>query len=426
MSSARTERLKAYRFRLNLTADQRSLCEVTAGHCRFTWNFFLSQRESWYQAVSSIPSKDRDPSVAPTGYNSQAVQLPALKAQFPWLKDAPSQCLQQTLMDLERAYRNFFEGRMGYPKFKRKDGSMDSFRFPCSACIRRRNDSINLPKLGWVSLRNSYKRIRGQIRSVTVSRRGSHWYASVLYKQEVPLPVCASVTSVGLDRNCGDNLCALSNGEIVKGLTPLKSSATKLKRLQRALSRKKKGSSNFKKQRAKIARCHQKIADIRGDLLHKLSHRLSKSHATVVLEDLRVRALSASAKGTIESPGSHIKQKSGLNRSILERGWGELERQLTYKMQWAGGSVVKVNAAYTSQRCACCGHTEPENRNDRHFECRSCGHIDHADINAAKNILHKAAGLVASACGGIDVSRPTKQEREDAVRLPTGGHLCGA
>lgn len=424
MSHRKTQRLKAYRFRLDLSEDQRDLCGRFSGHCRFVWNLFRSQRETWYKAVSEIPPHERDKAIAPNSYESQANQLPALKKQYPWLAEAPSHCLQQTLRDLHMAYGNFFARRGGYPKFKRKDRGRDSFRFPDPKHIERRNNTLKLPKLGWVKIRNSYSRIRGDIRSVTVSRRGRHWYASVLYHQEVLVPYHPSISAIGLDRNCGDNLCALSTGEVVEGLTPFREALKRLARLQRSLSRKKKGSANFNKARAKVSHLHERIANIRQDLLHKLSHRLSKSHAAVVVEDLQVKAMTASAKGTVECPGSRTKQKSGLNRSILDRGWGELERQLHYKLAWRGGELLKVPAAYTSQTCHACGHTLKENRSKSRFACVCCGHEDHADINAAKNIL-KAAGLVASACGGFGISRPVKQERENAVRLPTGGLPAG-
>lgn len=419
MKTAKRQVLKAYRFRLEPTPAQRELCEVTAGHCRFVWNWMLDQRKGWYAAVCDIPAAQRDGTLKPTAVN-QINQLPALKAQHPWLKEAPSHCLQQTLRDLDGAFQNFFSGRTGYPQFRRKDGGADRFRFPDPAHIRRENDFLHLPKLGAVRLRNSFKRIRGTLRSVTVSRRGKHWYASVLYRIEKPVTVHPRPHSaVGLDRNCGTNLCALSTGELVSGVTPLKDALHKLARRQRALARKKKGSMNFRKAKARVNRCHERIAHIRSDLLHKLSHRLSKSHATVVVESLRVADMSASAGGTVDDPGTHVRQKAGLNRAILDRGWGELVRQLRYKLDWRGGELIEVNPAYTSQRCHACGHTAKENRKDTRFACVACGHRDHADVNAAKNILTKAAGLVAAACGGERISAPVKQERDYAARLPS-------
>lgn len=419
MKSAKRQVLKAYRFRLEPTPQQRELCEVTAGHCRFVWNWMLDQRKNWYAAVCEIPAADRDASLKPTAV-SQINQLPALKGQFPWLKDAPSHCLQQTLRDLDGAFQNFFSGRAGYPQFRRKDGGADRFRFPDPKHIRRENDFLHLPKLGAVRLRNSFRRIRGTLRSVTVSRRGKHWYASVLYRTEKPVTVHPRPDSaVGLDRNCGTNLCALSTGELVSGATPLKEALHKLARRQRALARKKKGSMNFRKAKASVNRCYERIANIRNDLLHKLTHRLSQSHATVVVESLRVTAMTASAGGTVEDPGSRVRQKSGLNRAILDRGWGELVRQLRYKLEWKGGELIEVNPAYTSQRCHACGHTAKENREGTRFVCVACGHRDHADVNAAKNILTQAAGLVASACGGVRLSVPVKQERDHAARLPS-------
>lgn len=418
MKKVQRQVLKAYRFRLEPTPQQRELCEVTAGHCRFVWNWMLHQRKGWYAAVCEIPAAERDQAIRPTVVG-QINQLPAMKKQYPWLKDAPAHCLQQTLRDLDGAFQNFFAGRAAYPQARRKDNGRDSFRFPDPAHIRRENDHLHLPKLGAVRLRNSFKRIRGAIRSVTVSRRGKHWYASVLYRSEKPVAVHPSTSAVGLDRNCGSNLCALSTGEVIEGAKPLQDALQRLARRQRALARKKKGSANFRKAKAKVSRCHERIANIRSDLLHKLSHRLSKSHARVVVESLRVAGMAASARGTVDDPGSNVRQKAGLNRAILDRGWGELVRQLRYKLEWRGGELIEVDPAYTSQRCHACGHVAKENRKDTRFVCVSCGHRDHADVNAARNILTKAAGLVASACGGERVSAPVKQERDHAVRLPS-------
>lgn len=413
---ASQEQLKAYRFRLKLTGEQERLCEQTDGCTRFVWNWFLGQRESWYCAASEVPAALRDDTVVPNSYEAQANQIRHLKAFYPWLGEAPYHCLQQALKDLHRAYQNFFEGRAAYPCYRRKGRDGGSFRFPDPKAIRRENNTLKLPKLGVVELVNSFRRIRGEIRSVTVSRRGKHWYASVLYRRERKLPMPSTGPAVGIDLGVA-NVVSLSTGERVKPCSFTKLERAKRKQ-QRILARRRKGSANWKKTKTRLGRIHIRIGDKRNDFLHKLSTAISKNHAQVVVENLQVGNMTKSAKGTPEDPGVNVKAKAGLNRSILEQGWGEFVRQLNYKTQWRGGVLVKVDHRYTSQRCSCCGHIAPENRPSQAvFRCVRCGHSEHADTNAAKNILARATssgltavGLTVTACESNRIGG-RKQER---------------
>ncbi len=189
----------------------------------------------------------------------------------------------------------------------------------------------------------------------------------------------------------------------------------KLAKQQRKLSRKKKFSSNWKKQQRKIAKLHHHIACIRKDFLHKTSTTISKNHAVIIIEDLKVSNMSRSASGTIEEPGRNVKAKSGLNRSILDQGWGEFRRQLEYKQLWRGGKVVTINPGYTSQACSACGHVSSENRKTQsRFECVVCGFAENADLNAALNI--QSAGHALSACQVNGAPRPSaSQELAEAI-----------
>lgn len=194
-----------------------------------------------------------------------------------------------------------------------------------------------------------------------------------------------------------------------------KANQDKLACLQRILARKVKFSANWKKQKAKISRLHSHIANIRRDYLHKATTTISKNHAMIVIEDLKVSIMSKSATGTKDQPGRNVAAKSGLNRAILDQGWHEMRRQLTYKQDWRGGDVLAINPAYTSQKCACCGHTAKDNRQTQaSFVCTACGYSANADINGARNIL--AAGHAVLACRGtVHSGRPLKQE-PDAER----------
>jgi putative transposase len=171
---------------------------------------------------------------------------------------------------------------------------------------------------------------------------------------------------------------------------------------------KKRGSENWKKQKRVISRLHHSIANVRSDNLHKLSTDISKNQAKVFVEELEIKNMSASAKGSIEEPGRSVKSKSGLNKSILDQGWFELRRQLNYKLFWMGGMLADVNPRYTSQQCSSCGHIEKRNRVAQEvFRCKVCSHEEHADINAAKNIL--TVGQTEMAC---EVNRISGQQQE--------------
>jgi putative transposase len=324
-----------------------------------------------------------------------------------WLKETPSQPLQQSLKDLERAYKNFFQKRASFPRFKKR-GHNDAFRYPQGVKLDQGNNRILLPKLDWVGYRNS-REVIGQVKNVTVSQSCGRWYVSIQTEYEVSEPHHESTTIVGLDAGVA-KLATLSDGTVYPPVNSFKSSQRKLANWQRRLTRKVKFSANWQKQKRKIQRLHFHIANIRRDYLHKTTTEISKNHAMIVIEDLKVRNMSKSAKGTIARPGSNVRAKSGLNRSILDQGWYEMRRQLEYKQFWLGGQVLAVPPAYTSQRCAKCGHTTKENRlSQSKFVCHVCGYSANADVNGACNIL--AAGHAVIACGGkVQSGRPLKQE----------------
>jgi putative transposase len=192
-------------------------------------------------------------------------------------------------------------------------------------------------------------------------------------------------------------MIAQSDGNYIVPINSFRKAQAKLAKLQRQLARKVKFSSNWHKQVKKIQKLHWHIANIRKDYLHKASYALSKSHAIVCMEDLQVRNMSKSARGTIERAGRNVRAKSGLNKAILDQGWGELTRQLSYKQHWRGGVLVLVPPQYTSQQCSECGHVDADNRlSQAVFHCQACGHTENADTNAAKNILRE--GLSRLAC----------------------------
>lgn len=336
--------------------------------------------------------------------------------EYGFLKEAPSQCLQQKLKDLDKAYRDGFDKkqvRKWLPKLRKKH-LHSSFRFPEPKHIEIDNRRMKLPKLGWVGFFKSQP-IVGAIKNVTLSYSGGHWYASIQVEQELKAPKIHSTSIIGLDMGIS-SFVTTSAGEHISPINAFRKLEARLKRLQRKLSKKKRFSQNWRKIKTKIQRLHQKIGHIRKDFLHKTSTLLSKNHASIVVEALKVVNMSKSESGTKESPGRCVKAKSGLNKSILDQGWGEFKRQLGYKLDWNGGDLIEVPARYTSQQCSACGHTTKENRTSQaKFECISCGHKTHADVNAAKNIL--AAGHAVLACGEKTLVSSMKQEPQGMRKL---------
>jgi len=207
-----------------------------------------------------------------------------------------------------------------------------------------------------------------------------------------PLPPTGR--QVGVDRGVSC-LVATSDGVLVENPRHLAKSAQRLARRQRALAAKQRRSGRRQRAAEAVSRTHRKVANQRRDLLHKLSRRLVDDYDLIAIEDLQVAGMTRSAKGTAARPAINVAAKSGLNRSILDAGWGILERMLAYKAEDAGRQLVKVNPRHTSQRCASCGHVAADNRAGADFECTACGHRDHADLNAAINILR--AGLAQRA-----------------------------
>ncbi len=393
---------QAFKFQLRPNGQQERDMRCFAGACRFVFNRGLAlQNENHEAGDKYIP------------YTKMASWLIEWKgdAETQWLKESPSQSLQQSLKDLERAYKNFFQKRAAFPRFKKR-GQNDTFRYPQGVKLDQDNSRIFLPKLGWIHYRNS-REVTGVVKNVIVSQSCGKWYVSIQTEYEVTEPKHKSTSMVGLDVGVA-KLATLSNGTVYLPVNSFKASQRKLAILQRQLSRKVKFSANWQKQKRKIQRLHSHIANIRRDYLHKVTNEISKKHAMIVIEDLKVSNMSKSAKGTAEQHGRNVKAKSGLNRSILDQGWYEMRRQLEYKQFWRGGQVLAVPPAYTSQRCACCGHTAKENRQSQSkFVCQICGYTANADINGARNIL--AAGHAALACGGAAQSgRPVKQEPAEA------------
>jgi putative transposase len=380
---------KAYRVKLKINALQSQQMHTYAGHTRFLWNKCLKINLYRLQCKKPIMR-----------YNEMDFWSKLYKQsdEYGFLSECPAHILQQKLKDLDRAFMDAFDKKQPNKKMPtvRKKGIHDGFRFPAPNQIKLDYNRIQLPKLGWIRFFRS-QAIEGDIKNVTLSRKGKDWFASIQVEVELLKTPNKSTTALGIDLGVA-HFAATSEGELISPVNSFKAKASRLAIAQRRLAKKKKFSKNWIKQKEKINAIHRGIANTRKDYLHKTSTRLSKNHAMIVIEDLQVSNMTRSASGDKESPGRKVSAKSGLNKSILDQGWYEFRRQLGYKLEWQGGILIAVKPHYTSQKCSVCHHTAKENRlTQSEFKCELCGFVCHADINASHNIL--AAGHAVLACG---------------------------
>jgi transposase len=383
------------RYRLYPNAAQETALLEACGHARFVWNLGLEQRSMWRRGRGPTP-----------GYNAQAAQLTQARAENAWLAAGSQTVQQQALRDLDRAFADFFAGTHRYPTW-RKAGIHEGFRIVGAQALRVRQDNrrwsgVLVPKVGWVRFRRS--RSLPDARSYRITRdRAGRWHIAFA---AVPAPIPAPGTGeiVGVDRGVTVS-AALSTGELLRapGLRPAE--AERFRRLQRRLARAQRGSNRRKALVVKIARLRAREADRRRDWAEKTSTDLARHYDLIVLEDLKTARMARSARGTLDAPGRNVRQKAGLNRGILASAWGLLARRLDDK---APGRVVKINPAFTSQRCSACGTVDREARASQAvYLCRCCGHAANADVNAARNIAagHAVTGRGDMAALGRSVKR---------------------
>lgn len=373
---------KAYKFRLDPTTSQREQLGSIAGSCRFIFNHFLAVQKDLYTQRKEQNNSD----IKFLSYPQTCSLLTQMKEEevTSWLQLTPSQSLQQSLMNLDRAIKGWLTKKTGFPRFKKR-GIHDSFRLPVSPTVNSITKTIKLPKLGWVKYRKS-RDVTGVIKSATVSRDGNHWYISLLTEQSENLTPHPSTSSIGIDVGV-THFLTLSTGEHVH-LPKLDRLIAKVTSLQQRLSHKQKGSNNRKKAQYRLSAAHRRLRDTRHDFLHKVSSTIAKNHSYVVMEDLKVTNMMRSARGTVEKPGRCVKAKSGLNRSIATQAWSTFRNLLTYKLHDLNGELVLVDPRHTSQTCSACLTVDRRNRKSQSsFKCVTCGHTANADVNAATNIL---------------------------------------
>lgn len=351
---------------------------------------------------------------AAPGYAAQCEQLTDARAAEPWLKAGSQTVQQQALRNLDQAWRNFYAGPHGRPTWRR-EGVHEGFRIVGAAAQRveklnRKWGRVLVPKVGWVKLRLSRKLPDAKSYRVTRDRAGRWHLAFAVIPEPIQAPGNGDV--VGVDRGVTVS-AALSTGELLSCPSPSGREQQRFKHLQRKLARAKRGSNRRGKIRAAIARFKARESDRRKNWVEHTTTDLARRFDIIALEDLRIRNMTKSARGTIEAPGRNVRRKAGLNRGILAQGWGLLVQRLEQK---APGRVEKVNPAYTSQTCSACGHVASENReNQAVFRCVACRHKANADVNAAINIERiSAAGRAVDARRETAVLVSEKREPQHA------------
>ena len=368
----------------NKEAEEK-LWQIT-GCCRWVWNKLLARRIKRYKK-GKINSYSED---------SKFLTKIKNKVKYSWLNNVSSISLQQTLRDLNTAYSNFFrrvkKGETpGFPKFKKKFLTRNSFRIVNQKDIRLNFSILNIPKIGEVKLKRSRKFNINNVYSYTMFEKCGKWFVSFT-EYFKPKKFKKTGSKIGLD--LGVKRLATTSNKKYKKPFKAESLERKIKTKQRELSRKKLRSKRWEKCKHELKKLHLKLKNKRRDYLHKYTTYLVKNHDFIAVEDLKIKNMTKSSKETLFEPGKNVKQKSGLNRSILGQGWFILLNMLDYKCKWYGKKLVKVDPKYTSQTCSVCGYKSRDNRKSQScFKCCSCGFKINADQNASRNILARGLAL---------------------------------
>ena len=386
------------RYRLLPTPAQEAVLRDHCAHARYVWNLAVEQYSHWHPGRTSAP-----------GYLEQCRQLTAARAEYPWLGAGSQMVQQQALRDFTQAMAAFFDSRNQAKRPSwRKAGRDEGFRVVAvkPGQVRRLSRHVGqvwVPKAGWVRFRWS-RAVPPGVKSyrVTMDRAGRWHLAFAVIPDPIPAP--GNGEMIGVDRGVAVS-AALSTGELLHapGLTARE--RKRMRQLERKLARARRGSNRRVRVKLAIARLRAHETDRLKDWAEKASTDIARRFDGIRVEDLKIKNMTRSAKGTPENPGRNVRQKTGLNRVILRSGWGLLVCRLEEK---APGRVEKVKPHHTSQQCSACGRVDPKSRESQAvFRCTACGYACNADVNAARNI---AAGHAVTARGGDGAARPVNRE----------------
>ncbi len=381
------------KFRLYPNKEQIVLFQKTVGCCRRVYNDALHYKIKIYKKTGrSVSQYDL----------MEKLTRVKKKDEYSYLKEVDSTALQNSLKDLNDAYQRFFKHGNGFPRFKAKGKARASFRCSMSNVINIESGTLDIGKYKNVKARGSFDLYQNEkIVSITVSLDSdSNWYASVLVKKDtIVYDHVHKYESCGIDLGIKkpvviayenhDNSVSIKRSGI-EFSRRLSRAERRRKRYARAFSRKKRGSKNQGKASKKLSKAYHRERQLRKDWIEKTTHSIASNCRVVVVENLNVKGLTKSAKGTVDNPGTNVSAKSGLNRELTRLGMGMFLVRLEQKVSKYQGIFIKVDPRHTSQQCNKCGYTSKTNRlSQSRFECQSCGHIDNADYNAARNIRDK-------------------------------------
>lgn len=378
--------LRAIKYELNPTAEQKEFIRQACGCCRKVYNTMLGRRMDAYKKDKTTISAFE-----------LMRQIVPLKEELPYLKDAPAASLQQAVRNMDSAYQNFFrKGGSGFPKFKKK-GQRDSFRIPVACVVDYDSWTVRIAKIGTVRIFKGHnKRINGRIKSYTVSHTSTdRYYISILFETEDRKKL-NNGKSVGIDLGIKD-FAILSDGKVFENQKHLKSNLKKLRVLQRAVSRRyrqgkkrEEQSKNWFKAKMQVAKLQERIAFQGEDFLHKASRWIADNYSTVCVEDLNVKGMMKNHR---------------LAQAIGDCGWGRFVQMLGYKCD----SLVKIDRFFaSSQTCYECGYKNEEVKDlsVRKWTCPNCGTVHDRDLNAARNIAREGLSLCGQKVGGSSVPAP--------------------